>query len=143
MGGREKSVPTEVGTHSVFLMEAVMARPVTAKLANFADTRLRVDDEEILADDIFNFGVFLHALFTTNYTGDSSPQQLRQLSSEELTRDVTFAALGPLLYSIFQGENTYAGDIAAWFSEVHWRSDQGSGVEQRDNSSQLAESFCL
>ena len=86
MGGREKSVPTEVGTHSVFLMEAVMARPVTAKLANFAHCEQLVDDYAVLGDEILKFGVFVHDLFAKNYSGRSSFDQLRQRLGYRLVR---------------------------------------------------------
>ena len=72
--------------------------------------------------DIVDLGVFIHDLFATNYREHSSPDQLAQLSLEELKRDVTFADLGPLLQSIFRGEVGFASEIAEWFTEVQRRS---------------------
>ena len=98
------------------------AKPVTAKLANFAHTQLLVDNYSLLKSDIVDFGVFIHDLFATNYRENSSPDQLRKLSLEELKCDVTFADLGPLLQSIFRGEVGFASDIAEWFTEAKRRS---------------------
>ena len=95
---------------------------MTAKLANFAHAQLLVDNYSLLKSDIVDFGIFIHDLFATNYRENSSPDQLGQLSLEELKRDVTFADLGPLLQSIFRGEVGFASEIAEWFTEVQLRS---------------------
>ena len=107
----------QVRTNSVFLVSTGSASPVTAKLANFATIKHNAGDCT-LAGDVLSFGVLLHDLFATNYSGGSTLEQLSELSLEQLKCNISFADLGLLLHSIFRGEVTFAIDVAEWFTNV-------------------------
>jgi serine/threonine protein kinase len=107
----------QVRTNSVFLVSPGSASPGTAKLANFATIKRNAGDR-ILAGDVLRFGVLLHDLFATNYSGGSPLEQLSELSLEQLKCSISFADLGLLLHSIFRGDVTFAVDIAEWFTEA-------------------------
>ena len=108
----------QVRTNSIFLVSTGSASPVTAKLANFATIK-RDTGDSTLAGDVLSFGVLLHDLFATNYSGGSSLEQLSELSLEQLKCNISFADLGLLLHSIFRGEVTFAIDVAEWFTKVN------------------------
>ena len=114
----------QVGKHSAFLLFAEWEGPVTAKLANFTHAKLLVDDYKPLVDDITSFGVFLYDLFAKNSSGNAVPDQLSQLSREDLQRNVSLAEIGILLESIFQDDVTSAIEIVEWFVEMRRRFEE-------------------
>jgi serine/threonine protein kinase len=111
----------QVGKQSVFLHHPGWASPVTAKLGNFAHANFIFDENTMLEDDIISFGVFLYDLFATDCSGDLSPRQLRQLSVEELKRNISLAGLEFVLQSIFQNRESCAQDMAEWLTDAHRR----------------------
>ena len=109
----------QIGTRTVLLVEDLRERPATAKLANFSRAKLHVDDEAVLATDIFSFGVFLYNLFAKSYSSAGPAlNTFSQFSLQQLQDDVTVATLGPLLHSIFSRGVSSAKEVAERCNEV-------------------------
>jgi serine/threonine protein kinase len=135
----------QVGTRNVLLLESPLSSAaIVAKLANFGTATQLVNDTAALGSDMLNFGVFMYNLFARGYSGAGpGPEQLSQMSLDQLHDSVTVTALGPLLHGIFSRELTTAVEVVARCDRLlqsveagveHAASGSQQGVQRIDHS---------